>query len=92
MTEKRKVFDPRSPKTGDDPKTIIPESMQVRIVEAADGVPLTSFVKEFGGFHGIVVDPAGNEHEVSLEQWRNADPTKTLIVLEFEFAVRKKGG
>ena len=90
MSEKRRVFDVRAPrKTSVDPSTIIPESMQVRIVEASDAVPVDNFVKEFGGYEGIVIDPTGREHNVSLEQWRNADPKETKIVLEYEFRVRK---
>ena len=93
MDEKRRVFDVRAPgKTSVDPSTIIPESMQVRIIEASDGVPVASFVKEFGGYEGVVIDPIGKEHSVSLEPWRNADPEKTKLVLEYEFRVRKGGG
>ena len=93
MSEKRKMFDVRAPdKTSVDPKTIIPESMQLRIVEAEDGVPVVNFLKEFGGYDGVVIDPLGKEHAVSLAQWRDADPNKTRIVLEFEFRVHKGSG
>jgi hypothetical protein len=82
--------DPRL--SGVDPDTIIPETMKVTIEEASDGVPVSNFVKEFGGLEGTVIDPRGDPHHVSLEKWRNVDQKKTRIVLKFEFKVRKGEG
>jgi hypothetical protein len=49
------------------------------------GRTLASYLEEFGGFEGEVTQPStGERFAISLEQWRDRDPTSTWLDVMFD--------
>lgn len=48
------------------------------------GVTLAQLRRQFGGDEFLLADPFhGEEHRISLKQWRDADPDNTYVKIEF---------
>lgn len=66
----------------DDPKNHVAINGKPQKVNRS----ITELRKAFGGEIGVLTDPAtGKQFNVSLEPWKDKDPDKTFIYIEFRF-------
>src|SRR5256885_14452453 len=69
---------------------ILPETVQVEIIEGPDGTTFDKMVALLGGIDGIVVDPIGQRHSVSLQRWVNANHSKVRLGVSVTYQIREE--
>lgn len=79
---------PYVPGGGDPATKLIPESVQVEIVESEKGTPLANLIDLFAGYSGTVTDYFGQVIPVSLERWRSADPATIKVHVRLRYKNR----